>query len=256
MARRKTNRKTEFEYINNVEDINARREGPTPKKWTLHDLISVHPKTPGQEQMFEDYLTNGKNILAHGSAGTGKSFVALYLAFCDLLSQDTPRDNVRIVRSAVPTRDIGFLPGTLEEKMMQYETPYEDIMDEIFTRSNTYENMKKAGVLHFTPTSFVRGATWDNCVIVIDEVQNCTWHEINSVLTRTGVNSRVIITGDSVQTDICKKGEKSGIEQLRYVVNHMHEFGSVEFTLQDIVRSDFVKSWITATEYAFSGGVN
>jgi phosphate starvation-inducible protein PhoH and related proteins len=252
MARknRRINPKEEVVYLQDRYNMQAMSEGPSRKKWSLHDLNTVQPKTPKQQEMFDMFFEGDKNILAYGSAGTGKSFLALFLAFCDVLSADSPRTKVRIVRSIVPTRDIGFLPGTIDEKISVYEQPYIDILEELIGKASTYDDMKKAHLIEFTPTSFIRGSTWDNEIVVIDEAQNMTFPEINSVLTRTGVNTRILITGDLVQTDLTRKSEQSGFSKMVYVTSKMREFGMAEFGINDIVRSDFVKSWIIASEYA------
>jgi len=226
----------------------AMLDGPQRKKWTKHDIRAIQPLTDNQKEMFK--LHNlGYQICASGSAGTGKTFLALYLAMCDILDGNTSYYHLRIVRSAVATRELGFMPGSLEDKTRFYELPYIDIMSELFGRASTYDDMKETGLVRFTTTSYIRGLTWDNTIIVIDEGQNMTWHEINSVMTRVGTNSKVIFTGDIVQTDLDKKSnDKSGMKRFLRTIETMPEFASVKFTTDDIVRSEFVKSWIIATE--------
>lgn len=231
-----------------VENGKAMIDGPRRKTWTRHDLKHTSPLTPAQTEMFHDFF-DGKHICAHGSAGTGKSFVAVYLALNELLrSQDI--DKIIIVRSAVPTRDMGFMPGTIEEKEAFYELPYAEMFAALMGRHNTYDEMKAAGVVKFCTTSYVRGVTWDNAVVIVDEVQNLTWHEINSVVTRLGLSSRLIAIGDLPQTDLRKKHETTGISQFLTVAGSMPDFSVIHFTHHDIVRSDFVKSWIIAAEEA------
>lgn len=227
----------------------AQREGPKFKKWTKHDLKQIKPLTPTQNTMFHDFF-QGQNIVAYGTAGTGKSYVRLYLAFSELLRPESPFKHIILVRSAVPTRDLGFMPGTLEEKIRLYELPYVNIVTDLFGRHSTYYDMKdvQPSLLHFSTTSYVRSLTWDNAIIIADECQNMTFHEINSVMTRLGENSRIIFAGDAIQTDINKKGEQSGIQRLISVRSKMKEFSVVQFTKYDIVRSKIVKSWIEATE--------
>ena len=227
-------------------NIHAMNEGPRKKHWSIHDLKAVQPLTSLQEDMFHAWY-NDFNICAHGSAGTGKTFLALYLALTDVLEQNAQR--IIIVRSAVPTREVGHLPGTLEEKVAAYEVPYRDILHELVGRASTYDNMKDAGLIEFMPTSFIRGLTWDNAIVVVDEGENMTFHEIYSIMTRLGDNSRVIFTGDLVQTDLDKKrNDVSGMAHFMDVIKNMSCFTSVKFTKHDIVRSGFVKSWIIATE--------
>lgn len=243
-------------YRNNVYHLEeallangrAHDEGPTKRKhWTRHDLKQIQALTPPQREMIRDYI-EGSNIVASGSAGTGKTFVALYLALNDVLSSDTDVERVIIVRSAVPTRDQGFVPGTLEEKAAIYEAPYQAMFAELFNRKNTYQDMKEAHLVDFQTTSFIRGVTWDNAVIVVDECQSMTFHELNTIMTRLGRNSRIIVCGDLPQTDLRKRHETSGMADMLKVAGRMGGFSNVVFTRHDIIRSEFVKSWIVACE--------
>lgn len=227
----------------------AIQEGPQKKKrWTMHDLIEIKPLTFPQEQMIRSYIQDN-NIVANGSAGTGKTLIALYLALNDILSKDTNRHKIMIVRSIVPSRDIGFLPGTDEEKMEPYENPYRDIFDFLMGKNNSYDKMKESGLIEFAPTSFLRGLTFDNCVIIVDEIQNMNIQEIVTVLTRVGTNSKIIAIGDYIQNDLHRsKYDQSGIEQFLKIAAKMKEFDIVNFRKEDIVRSEFVKSFLTAYE--------
>lgn len=235
-------------YVNN-NNIRAMEEGPIKKKWTLHDLKEVRPLTPNQTDMFHAWY-NGSHLIAHGSAGTGKTFLALYLAFQEVLDRRYEPNHIIIVRSNVATRDVGHLPGTLDEKMSEYERPYRDICADLFERRTTYDDMKNAGLVSFMPTSFVRGLTWNKAVVIVEEAQNLNFeHEINSIMTRVGYDTRVIVTGDFVQSDLPHNGkDKSGIKQLLHVAKDVRGFTEIKFTQHDIVRSEFVKSWIIATE--------
>lgn len=224
-------------------------EGPKRKAWSKHDLKSVKPLTQMQYDMFHDFM-EGQNICAHGSAGTGKTFVAIYLALNDILSQHSDTDKIIIVRSAVQGREIGHLPGTIEEKSAAYEKPYVNIFADLLGRPNTYQDMKEAGKVEFETTSFLRGITWDNAVIVVDEAQNMDWEEINTIMTRLGKNSRIIVVGDLPQCDLKKKNDKTGLPDLIVVANAMTQFSVLKFTREDIVRSGFVKAWICASEDA------
>lgn len=232
-----------YDITNNEENMPKRR------RWSLYDLKNIKPLTPAQEDMIHTFV-NGQNVCAYGSAGTGKSFLAIYLALNEVLNPDTKQDHIILVRSVVPTRDIGFLPGTLEEKIALYETPYHDIFGEIIGRDSTYKDMKDAKLVEFITTSFIRGLTWNNAVVVVEESQNMTAQEINSVMTRVGVDTRVIFTGDTRQSDLAHKanGQGSGMEHFLKVIDKMNEFEKIHFTVQDIVRSDFVKHWIIACE--------
>lgn len=247
--RAKRSNKSEIINLNNALLMNGRAmdEGPKRKHWTSHDLKTIKPLTATQEDMFHAWY-NGSNLCAHGCAGTGKTFLALYLALTAVT--DHIQNRIIIVRSAVATRDIGFLPGSLEEKIATYELPYHDIMWELVGRPNTYDDMKQAGLVEFMTTSFVRGLTWDNAVVVVDECQNMTFHEIDSIMTRLGQNTRIIVTGDVRQSDLEGKrnGSGSGMDHFMTIARNMKEFTSIKFTTDDIVRSDLVKAWIIAAE--------
>lgn len=254
MSRRR-NRRVGSDQTNIIEltqalVMNGRavEDGPRRKTWTRHDLRTIRPLTPTQEDMFHAFF-NGKNICAHGTAGTGKSFVALFLALSELLGRQSV-DKIIIVRSVVPSRDIGFLPGTLEEKTAVYELPYMSIFKELLGKSSSYNDMKEAGLVEFTTTSFLRGITWDNAIIVVDEGQNMRFDEINTIMTRLGENTRILFTGDLVQTDLRKASEQTGMADFLTVIRNMAEFADVSFNRYDIVRGPLVKSWIAACEDA------
>jgi len=248
--KRKAHRSERIEFLERQLDSNtlAIKEGPTKKKWTTLDLKPVQALNSSQEDMFH-HFHNETHLCAHGSAGTGKTFLAAYLALRELLDPRTPQKKIIIVRSAVATRDLGFLPGTLDEKVSEFETPYKDIFAELLGRNSSYDDMKAAGLVKFLSTSYIRGLTWDDALIIVDEGQNLAFHEINSVMTRLGQNSRIIFTGDFPQTDLRKhRGDVSGMEDFVKVVDRLKDFARVEFSHHDIVRSKFVKSWIIASE--------
>lgn len=253
MAKRKsrTTKDSQIEFLRemSVNNASAVREGPQKKKtFHLHDLKSIRPKTEAQREFFESYIM-GANVIGNGSAGTGKSFISLYLALTDILDIEKPQDKIIIVRSAVPSREIGHLPGSIEEKMAVYEEPYKAILADLMRRGNAYQDMKEAGKIEFMPTSFVRGLTWDNAVVVVDEAQSMTWHELNSVITRIGHNTRVVVCGDISQNDLLfRKNDISGFLRMLKVAQKIESFDTVIFTREDIVRSQFVKEWICAAE--------
>ncbi len=250
----KNKNKENIDFLTNIIQNNtySKIEGPNKKSWSIHDLKSVKPLTKTQEDMFHGWF-NDSHIIASGSAGTGKTFLACFLALNDILNNR--QNKLIIVRSIVPTRDIGFLPGTIEEKISVYEQPYINIFWELIGRSSTYEDMKKQKLIEFMPTSFIRGLTWDNAIVIIDECENLTFHEINSIMTRLGNNTRIIVCGDILQTDLDNSRNKGsqGMGDLLNVSEFMNEFEAVHFTTHDIVRSGFVKSWITAVEQTTIG---
>lgn len=251
--KRQSNKRQELTNANLALVQNGKammEDGRKIKNWTTHDLKSIRPYTPAQEDVFHGWYNND-HICLHGSAGTGKTYLGLYLALNEVLQKNQSR--IIIVRSAVATREVGFLPGTLEEKVAQYEVPYRDILHDLVGKHSTYNDMKDAGIIEFMTTSFIRGLTWDNAVIVVDEGENMTFHEINSIMTRMGRNSRIIFTGDILQTDLDgKKHGISGMADALNVFDCMRDFACVEFNKNDIVRSDFVRDWIIATEEVLS----
>lgn len=255
MARKRATKASPYNNVFQLEQAlvdngKAYREGPTRKKtWSKHDIKHIKALTPPQREMIHDYI-EGQNIIAAGSAGTGKTFVGLYLALCDILSPDTERQRIIIVRSAVPTRDLGFTPGTVEEKAALYETPYCSMFSELIGRANTYQDMKDAGLVEFQTTSYVRGVTWDNAIVIVDEFQNMTMSELDSVITRLGRDSRLILCGDTMFQQDLKRGEKTCCEELIKVAKMMSVFSVVTFTPHDIVRSGFVKQWLLARQDA------
>lgn len=214
------------------------------------ELEQIKPITPGQIEFFENFQTTPHHIL-HGFPGTGKTFCALYLALKQLLNKQNLIEKIVIVRSAVPTRDIGFLPGTLEEKIEAYVVPYEAIFCELFNRGDAFEICRIKSMVEVMSTSYIRGITLDNAIIIVDEAQNMTFHELDSIITRVGNNTRIVFCGDGKQTDFGPRSrERSGLSRLMYIAQHMptEMFGMVEFTEDDIVRSDFVKEYIITRE--------
>jgi phosphate starvation-inducible protein PhoH len=208
------------------------------------DLREVEPLTRNQLKAFE----SNKNLVLHGLAGTGKTFISCYLAFDDMIKNEF--DKLIIIRSAVPTRDIGFLPGTEKEKQSVYEEPYKDICVDLFGRGDAYQILKQKNIVDFMTTSFIRGITLRNAVIVIDECQNMSFHELDSIITRMGENCRVMFCGDFRQADL--KSNQSGIQDFLHVLKRMEEFTFIEFEVDDIVRSGFVKNYIISkTELGF-----
>ena len=199
-------------------------------------LAEIEPLTKNQLIAFE----SDKNLILHGIAGTGKTFISCYLAFDDMVKG--VYNNLVIIRSAVPTRDIGFLPGSEKEKASVYEEPYKEIALELFQRGDAYEILKTKGLVHFMTTSFVRGITLKETVIIIDECQNMTFHELDSIITRVGTNCRVIFCGDFRQSDL----KTNGLESFMEILKNMGSFDFIDFEIKDIVRSEFVKDYIIA----------
>jgi len=200
------------------------------------ELREIEPLTRNQLTAFE----SNKNLVLHGLAGTGKTFISSYLAYDDMAKGTY--QNLVIIRSAVPTRDIGFLPGTEKEKSSVYEEPYKDIAIDLFGRGDPYEILKQKGLVHFMTTSFIRGITLRDAIIIIDECQNMSFHELDSIITRIGENCRVIFCGDFRQADL----KANGLQDFIRVLKSMDLFTFIDFQVEDIVRSNFVKQYIIA----------
>lgn len=218
------------------------------KKVRIEELLTFEPMTTNQKLAYDGWKEDGNHLIMTGSAGTGKTFTALYLALESMLDKSTPWDNVKIVRSVVPTREIGFLPGTLEEKIDPYIAPYKSICAELFDRDEAYTSLVKWGQIEFCSTSFIRGTTFDNSIIIVDEVQNLTFHEIDSIITRVGLDTRIIFSGDYRQSDFKLQSDKDGIIKFLSIVEYMSGFSIINFGWDDIVRSSFVRDYIMTKE--------
>jgi phosphate starvation-inducible protein PhoH len=222
------------------------------KRLRLDDLRVIEPITASQQQVFDSWKAQN-NLVLSGSAGSGKTFLALYMALEEAMRSDNPIDNVTIVRSAVPTRDVGFLPGTMEEKEAAYLAPYVAITTELFDDKEAWQKLTAQGMVEFLTTSYVRGITIQDSVVIIDEMQNLTFHELDSVITRLGNNCKLIMCGDYYQSDFQKDGDKKGILQFTNIVESMKRFDHVEFTWEDIVRSGLVRDYIMTKEMMRNG---
>lgn len=207
------------------------------------NLKNFEPLTKNQKKTFEAY-DSGKNLMLHGIAGTGKSFVSIYISLKQILAENSPYKKLIIVRSVVPTRDMGFLPGNSKEKAKVYEAPYYAICTELFGRGDSYEYLKNKNLIEFISTSFIRGITLNNCIIVVDEIANMTLHELDSVITRVGKNCKVIFCGDFRQSDFTREHEKNGLVDFMTIIEKMKSFIFIDFDENDIVRSSMVKEYI------------
>ena len=209
----------------------------------------IEPLTENQEKFFEEYKKD-QNLVAYGCAGTGKTFITLYNAILDVLDPSTPYDKIYIVRSLVPTREIGFLPGDHEDKSSLYQIPYKNMVKYMFEMPDDnafemlYANLKAQGTISFWSTSFIRGTTLDNVVVIVDEFQNLNFHELDSMITRVGENSKIMFCGDFDQTDLQRTNEKNGLHDFLRILEEMDEFNCTEFTIGDIVRSGFVRNYL------------
>mgnify|MGYP003148624766 FL=1 len=214
-------------------------------------LVDVAPLTDNQRILFDSYAQH-KNIVAYGVAGTGKTFITLYNALKEVLDDSTPYERVYIVRSLVSTREIGFLPGDHEDKSTLYQIPYKNMVKYMFQMPSDadfemlYGNLKSQETIKFWSTSFLRGTTLDNAIIIVDEFQNLNFHELDSIITRVGENSKICFCGDASQTDLVKTNDKNGIVDFMNILRKMISFDIIEFDVDDIVRSGLVKEYIIA----------
>ena len=227
------------------------------KPINLDFIKEIEPLTDNQKAYFDAYQKD-QNIVGYGCAGTGKTFVALYNALTDVLSEKSPYEKIYIVRSLVATREIGFLPGDHEDKSSLYQIPYKNMVKYMFEMPDDssfemlYGNLKTQGTISFWSTSFIRGTTLDNAIILVDEFQNLNFHELDSIVTRVGENTKIMFCGDATQSDLTKTNEKNGISDFMRILRAMPSFDVIEFGIEDIVRSGLCKEYLVAkTELGF-----
>ena len=212
-------------------------------------LTQIKPLTPSQEKVF-DAFSKQKNLYLYGAAGTGKTFIGMYLALQEILNEQSSYDKLYIVRSLVPTREIGFLPGDHDDKAELYQIPYQNMVRYMFKMPDDasfdmlYANLKAQETISFWSTSFLRGTTLDNSIVLVDESQNLNFHELDSIITRLGVNTKIIFAGDAAQTDLVKTNERNGILDFIKIIQGMEDCDMVGFGIQDIIRSGLVKSYL------------
>ena len=217
-----------------------------------NQLLTIKPVGPTQEKVFEAWKSN-KNLFLTGSAGTGKTFILLYLALKDVLDKGKPYEKVVLVRSLLPSRDIGFLPGTLDEKSNLYQDPYRILIRYLFEMPSEqefvqlYDKLISQGSLEFYSTSFLRGQTFDRSIIIVDEASNMIFQELDTIMTRIGQDSKICFAGDMAQSDLRKKnGEQDGYHNFQAILEEMEEFDVIEFDIGDIIRSGLVRSYLIA----------
>lgn len=218
---------------------------------TLDHLVELQPLTKNQERLFDAY-DDGKNIVAYGYPGVGKTLCLLYKALEEVLDPTTPYKKVIVVRSTVATRDIGFLKGSTEDKIAEYERPYKYMIKNLFDLDSDeeydmlYGNLKAQKSFYFMSTSFIRGMTFDECIMIIDEFSNLSYHELDSIITRVGIDCKIHFSGDLEQSDLIKHSERMGAANFLRILSEMESFERVDFQIEDIVRSDLVKHYIVA----------
>jgi len=221
------------------------------KPINLDIMKTIDPLTDNQEALFKQYKLE-QNIVAYGAAGTGKTFITLYNALRDVLNEKTPYEKIYLVRSLVATREIGFLPGDHEDKSSLYQIPYKNMVKYMFEMPDDsafemlYGNLKTQGTISFWSTSFIRGTTLDNAIIIVDEFQNLNFHELDSIITRVGENSKIMFCGDATQSDLVKTNERNGIVDFMRILRVMPSMSMIEFGVEDIVRSGLCKEYLVA----------
>ena len=246
MAKRSSNTSVE-EYNNHNNDKNSDKPNQsTTLKIKLDHLKTFDALTGNQQKFFDAYKRGDYFTALHGVAGTGKTFIAVYKALEEVLDKSNPFKKIILVRSAVQSREIGHLPGDVTEKMEIYQQPYRQICETLFGRKDAYQRLEEQGYIEFISTSFIRGMSFDDAIIIVDEMQNMNFEEIDTVMTRVGYRSKIIWCGDYRQTDLRKSNDKSGLLKFFDIAHHMGSFTRIEFTVDDIVRSSLVKDYILA----------
>ena len=234
----------QFDFVNSTPK-QMRRKKPI----NYDHLKEIKSLTENQKVAFDAY-EKGQNLFLYGCAGTGKTFIAMYLALKEILSGATSYDKLYMVRSLVPTREIGFLPGDHDDKSNLYQIPYKNMVEHMFKMPDDpaynmlYDNLKAQETISFWSTSFLRGTTLNNAIIIVDECQNLNFHELDSIITRVGTDCKIIFAGDVMQTDLVKTNERNGILDFMKILEVMEEFTSIEFGIEDIVRSGLIRSYI------------
>jgi predicted ribonuclease YlaK len=248
MARRRKGNVVQYEPMSRIK-----KKKPINKE----SMRVIEPLTDNQEKLFKSY-SEGKHLIAYGSSGTGKTFITMYNALCDVLDDNTPYEKIYLVRSLVATREIGFLPGDHEDKSSLYQIPYKNMVKYMFNMPDDaafemlYGNLKSQGTISFWSTSFIRGTTLDKAIIIVDEFQNLNFHELDSIITRVGEDSKIMFCGDASQSDLIRTNEKNGIIDFMRILRIMPSFDIIEFGIEDICRSGIVKEYLIAkTELNF-----
>lgn len=245
--------RADLKVIDHDQERMQERYNQTHKKTTqalkikLDNLKTFDPLTNNQKLFFDAYKRGDYFIALHGVAGTGKTFCALYKALEEVLDKSNPFKKIIVVRSAVQSRDMGHLPGDETEKMEIYEQPYRQICETLFERKDAWDRLEEQGYVQFISTSFIRGLSWDNAIIILDECQNCNFDELSTTITRVGHMSKIILCGDYRQTDLHKANDKSGLLKFLDIAALMDSHTRIEFTVDDIVRSSLVRDWIIAS---------
>ena len=244
MARRK---RAEQQNDVGLTTRQAKRKKPLSGEY----LVDIDPLTDNHKKLFDSYAEQ-KHLVAYGCAGTGKTFITLYNALREVLDEKTPYEKIYLVRSLVATREIGFLPGSYDDKSDIYQIPYKNMVKYMFQMPSDaefemlYGNLKAQETIKFWSTSFLRGTTLDNSIIIVDEFQNANFHELCSIITRVGENSKIMFCGDATQSDLIKTNEKNGVIDFMKILRTMPSIDIIEFGIDDVIRSGLVKEFLIA----------
>jgi predicted ribonuclease YlaK len=241
-----TKRRQPIAHIEQPLDVVRTDKKTNSLRIRLDDLTTIQPKTAKQREFFDAYKAGDYFMCLHGVAGTGKSYIALYKALEEVMDKSNPYTKVVVVRSAVQSREMGHLPGSADEKMETYIQPYRQITSDLFNRKDAWDRLVEQGYAEFISTSFIRGTTFTNSILLVDEFQNMNFEELDTIITRVGHTSKIIFCGDVRQLDLRKKDDKTGLPKFLSIVSRMKEFSRFEFSMEDIVRSSLVKNYIIA----------
>ena len=224
-----------------------------PKYINKNNLLPIEAIGPAQTEAFAKYKEN-KNLFLTGSAGTGKTFVLLYLAFADVFDDESPYDKVILIRSLLPSRDAGFHSGSLEEKANYYQAPYRQLVKFLFEMQSKdefaalWDLLIEQESVEFQTTSFLRGQTFDNAIIICDEAQNLNFAELDTVMCRVGQNTKIMFSGDEAQTAFINNDDKEGMYNFQGILGEMEECEVIKFGIGDILRSGLCRSYLIAKE--------
>ena len=236
----------------NEETIIDIVKGDGPRELKRDDVIiyglngkPITGRTPNQQKLVEEFAHNDLTF-ALGQTGTGKTYVAIALAVRALKNREARK--IILSRPAVEAGEkLGFLPGDMKDKIDPYLQPLYDALEDMIPPMKLKEYMETK-VIQIAPLAFMRGRTLNDAIIVLDEAQNTTPHQIKMFLTRLGMNAKMIITGDITQIDL-PRTTTSGLVQALKVLRDVRGIGRVEFTKKDIIRHQLVQRIVEAYEH-------
>jgi len=238
MSRKRRRRVAEEAPITTTRDVSTRRE--------YRALRTVEPRNEAQKQYLET-IENSIITVGLGPAGSGKTYLAVYEALCHLWNKKTTGiKRLIITRPAIEAGEkLGFLPGDLGDKLDPYMRPVYDALYDIASIDIAKEKIEK-GYIEVAPLAYMRGRTFNNAFILLDEAQNATLEQLKMVLTRVGENCKLVIDGDPFQSDLPHYHRKSGLCELPTILEGVPKVGIVSFSPSDIVRSQVVRNVVSA----------